>query len=111
MWTPSQNDIVTQQQKQDAELAEKRNKPLGLQQFASARFTVDDGVVNGLERSSGFGFAFMISEDEALLFLEEEQPDTDYIAMPPEGITKYTDHLIVKKPNLTELSFLLFRVQ
>ena len=85
--------------------------PLGLVQTASAKLMVVEWEVTGIERSEGISGAFVADVDTAWVYFAEEQPDTNYILMPADGFTKFADHVEVSRPGLSELSFLVFRVQ
>lgn len=85
--------------------------PLAFQQVACAALTVDGWDVTGIERCLGISGAFVADTDTVWVFFAAEQPDTNYILMPPEGFTKFTDHVEVTRSGLSELSFLVFRVQ
>ncbi len=84
--------------------------PLALQQIACARLGVDGWDVTGVARSIGIagGFTF---DDTLYAFLTEEQPDTDYIVIPSEHVTKFTDHIEITRPGLVSVSFIIQRVQ
>ena len=85
--------------------------PLGLQQDACARLHVDGFDVTGIERSTGLSMAFMLDEQTAWVFFSEPQPDTNYIVMPNDGVTKYPDYIEVSRPGMSDISLIVFRVQ
>lgn len=86
-------------------------QPLDLVRVAAVQLQVADWEVTGIERSEGIGGAFIADTDTAWVYFAEAQPDTNYILMPADGFTKFTDHVEVTRPGLSELSFLVFRVQ
>lgn len=85
--------------------------PLDLARIAAARLTVDGWDVTGLERSVGLSLAFVADTDTVWVFFDESQPDTEYIVVPPEGVTKYDDHIEITKPGLAAVSLIVQRVQ
>lgn len=85
--------------------------PLGLHQVACARLQVEGWDITGIERSQGVSMAFMLDENTAWVFFSETQPDTNYIVMPADDVTKYPDYIEVVRPGISELSLLVFRVQ
>lgn len=85
--------------------------PLSLQQVGAARLLVQDWEVTGVEQSQGIAGAFLLDVDLALVLFHEEFPDTEYIVMPPEGITKYPGYVEVSRPGLSSISFIIMRVQ
>ena len=85
--------------------------PLTLESIAAVRLTVDGWDVTGLEKSIGLSIAFVADVDLVWAFFDSEQPDTDYIVMPPEGVTKFTDHIEISKPGLSVVSLIIQRVQ
>ena len=87
--------------------------PLSLQQVGGVRLVVDQDnwEVTGVEQSTGISGAFLLDTDLAMVFFAEEFPDTEYIVMPPEGVTKYTGYVEVSRPGLSSISFIIMRVQ
>lgn len=84
-------------------------EPLALRNVAAARLEAIDGELLGIER--GFGFAGgWVDGDTAVVYFEVEEPDLDYIVTPPDGVTKYVDHVEVSRPGLSVFSFLIQRV-
>lgn len=94
----------------DEEPAPLMELPLSLQQVAAARLLVDGWDVTGIERSSGLSLAFVADTDTVWVFFDEPQPDTEYLVVPPDGTTKYVDHIEVAKPGLTTVSLIVQRV-
>lgn len=85
--------------------------PLSLQQVGAARLMVQDWEVTGVEQSQGIAGAFLLDTDLAMVLFAEEFPDTEYIVMPPEGITKHPGYVEVSSPGLSSISFIIMRVQ
>lgn len=84
---------------------------LSLQQVAAARLHVQDWEVTGVEQSQGIAGAFLLDTDLAMVLFTEDFPDTEYIVMPPEGVTKHTGYVEVSRPGLSSISFIIMRVQ
>lgn len=85
--------------------------PLALVQVAAAQLVVDGWDITGVERSQGISGAFMLSEDLAYVMFTTPFPSTAYVVIPDDGVTKYPDHVEVSHPGLTEVSFIIQRVQ
>lgn len=85
--------------------------PLALTQIACARLQVDGWDVTEVGRSTGTVGAFVADTDLVWVFLSEEQPDTDYIVIPSDGVTKFTDRIEIARPGLSGVSFVIQRVQ
>lgn len=85
--------------------------PLALHQVAAAQLQVTDWDVTGVERSQGIAIAFMLDTDLLYVQLTEEQPDDTYIVLPSDGVSKFPDHVEVSRPGLTNVSFIIQRVQ
>lgn len=87
--------------------------PVALTQIAGARLVVDQDAwdVTGVERSTGISGAFLVDADLVYVFFSEPQADTFYEVIPSDGVTKYTDFVEVSRPGLTELNFIVQRVQ
>lgn len=76
----------------------------------AAALTVIDGEVTGIERSVGISGGF-IDEGTAYIYFTEEEPDIDYVILPSDGFTKFTDHVELTRPNFTSIAFITQRVQ
>lgn len=87
--------------------------PVALQQVAGARLMVDQDAwdVTGVERSTGISGAMLVDVDTVFVLFSEPQPDTLYEIVPATGVTKYTEYVEVTRPGLTELNFIMQRVQ
>jgi len=87
--------------------------PVSLCTIAGARLVVDqeNWEVTGVERSTGIAGAVLIDTDLVYVFFCDPQPDTFYEVMPSVGVTKYNDFVKVSRPGLTELNFIVQRVQ
>lgn len=89
--------------------------PVQLCQVAGARLLVDQDSweVTGVERSTGIAGAFLVDTDLVYVFFAADsvQPDTIYDVIPREGVTKHEDYVEVTRPGLTELNFIVQRVQ
>lgn len=87
--------------------------PVTLQQIAGARLVADQGnwEVTGIERSFGISGAFLVDTDLVYIFFTQPQSDTFYEVFPSDGVTKHTDFVEVSRPGLTELNFIVQRVQ
>lgn len=85
--------------------------PLALQQIACARLTVDGWDVTGIERSTGLSVAFVADTDTVWAFFNEPQPDTYYVVMPSDGVTKHEDCLEITLPGLASVNLVVSRVQ
>lgn len=85
--------------------------PLALQQVAAARLLVQDWDITGVEQSQGIAGAFLLDADIAMVMFAEEFPDTEYMVMPPDGVTKHTGYVEVSRPGLSSISFIIMRVQ
>jgi hypothetical protein len=85
--------------------------PLELQQVACVRLSVDGFDISGLERCIGLSLAFMADVDVAWVFFDSEQSSTDYVVLPSDGVTRFTDHIEVARQGMTEISILVYRVQ
>lgn len=90
-------------------------QPVALCQVAGARLLVDQDSweVTGIERSTGIAGAFLVDTDLVYVFFTADavQPDTIYDVIPREGVTKHEDYVEVARPGLTELNFIVQRVQ
>lgn len=111
MWSPEPSIIITAQQKAAQAIAEAASRPLVLAQVACARLHVDGFDVTGIERSTGLSMAFMLDEETAWVFFAEPQPDTNYIVLPADGVTKYPDYIEVNRAGMADLSLIVQRVQ
>lgn len=77
---------------------------------AMANLSFADGDVMGIEASAGFAWAMMLDPETCWAFFTEPQPDTAYIVVPPQGVTRGTDFIEINvPPGTTEVSFLVFR--
>jgi hypothetical protein len=85
--------------------------PLVLTQIACARLLVDGWDVTGIERSSGLSVAFVADTDTVWAFFNEPQPDTYYVVMPDDGVTKHEDYLVITRPGLSAINLVVSRVQ
>lgn len=85
--------------------------PLALTQVACARLIVDGWDVTGVERSSGLSVAFVSDTDTVWAFFDEPQPDTYYVVLPSDGVTKYEDYIEVTRPGLAVINLVVSRVQ
>lgn len=79
--------------------------------YALANLVVADGEVTGLETATNLTMAFMLDVDTCWVFFAESQPDTNYIVMPPTGVTRYADYIEIVAPGATEIPLIVFRVQ
>lgn len=111
MWSPDPSIIKTAEQRAAEAAAEAAAKPLELTQVACARLQVDGFDVTGIERSTGLSMAFMLDEQTAWVFFAEPQPDTNYIVLPADGVTKYPDYIEVARAGMADLSLIVQRVQ
>jgi hypothetical protein len=84
--------------------------PLSLRIIMAAQLEVLDGEVTGVDRSTGVAGAF-VDGDTAYIYFNDEQVDTDYIILPADGFTKFTDHVEITRPGLTSIAFVIQRVQ
>jgi hypothetical protein len=87
--------------------------PVSLQQVAGARLVVDQDNwdVSGVDRCTGISGAFLADVDTVFVFFKEPQPDEDYEVVPVTGITKHTEYVEVTRPGLTDIVFIIQRVQ
>lgn len=87
--------------------------PVALCQVAGARLVVDQDAweVTGVERSIGIAGAWLEDDDTVAVLLTEPQPNTFYEVVPSQGVTKFNDYLVVERPGMTSLSFIVQRVQ
>lgn len=87
--------------------------PVALCQIAGARLVVDQEAwdVTGVERSTGIAGAWLEDDDTVVVLLTEPQPNTFYEVVPSQGVTKFNDYLMVERPGMTSLSFIVQRVQ
>ena len=85
--------------------------PLSLERIACAKLEIDGWDVTGVERSVGIAGGFVF-DDLLYAFLNEEQPDIEYIVTPNGvGVTKFTDHLEIVLNGRSTVSFIVERVQ
>lgn len=85
--------------------------PVSVQQIAAARLFVDGWDVTGIERSQGFSGAFMIDENVVWAFFTEPQEDNHYMVTPNINVTKYDDYIEIDSTNLSDIRFVVQRVQ
>lgn len=87
--------------------------PISLCEIAGAKLSVDQDIwdVTGVERSKGINGAFLVDVDTIWVLFSEPQSDTNYIVIPSDGVTKYEDYVEVTRPGLTEVAFIVQRVQ
>ena len=91
--------------------AAQNDPQLALHQIACARLVIDGFDVTGIERSQGLSLAFVVDTDMVWAFFDEPQPDTEYVVIPNDGVTKTTDYLEISRPGLSAINLLIQRVQ
>src|SRR5690606_4264446 len=79
---------------------------------AGAGLTVDHEAweVVGIERSTGISGAWLDDDDVVIVTFSVAQPDTLYDVVPGDGVTKYAEYVVVTRPALAELNFIVQRV-
>lgn len=86
---------------------------VALCQVAGARLMVDQDNwdVTGVERSTGISGAWLDDDDVVVVLFDTPQPDTLYEVVPNVGVTKFPEYVVVTRPALAELNFIVQRVQ